>query len=167
MMVRLDMRAATLEDADFLFGLANDPYVRQNSVAVEPISVDVHTQWMRNMLRRIESGHAVMYVAWCDCVDGSTARCGVFRVDNAGSVSVAIHEAYRGKGLAAEILQRGTRNCYQEIGRKEYIAWIKPDNIPSQKAFAKAGFERRGEQSFPGKRVNGPVCQMWVCRVFE
>lgn len=58
------------------------------------------------------------------------------KINQEYEVSIGIFEKYRGCGYAT----LGLKNIVDRFFREKFIAWIREDNISSQRAFIAAGF---------------------------
>ena len=65
-----------------------------------------------------------------------------FVKDKFVNASVNLNPLFFGRGLGRKIIALGSEKFFQEAGEgKPIVAEIKRDNIASQKAFTKAGYE--------------------------
>jgi RimJ/RimL family protein N-acetyltransferase len=133
--VPLSLRPAEEDDCAIIFEWANDPVTRRNSFAPDPISWDIHRDWFRKLLA---DRNRLLYVALA-----SRERIGQIRFDRCGQreaeVSVALAPAWRGRGLAAPVIQLGSEEAAR-AGFEVLYAYIKPDNEASRRAFLRAGY---------------------------
>lgn len=138
-----DIRHVTINDAKLLFDWANDANTRQNSFNSEPIHWDDHVNWLQNRLARTDN---LMYLFVLD-----SNPIGIVRFDIAKDtvVGITISPAHRGKGLGSEILKLAC-NKFWETHNKSILAYIKIDNLASQKAFNNAGFVFNKMELFSG-----------------
>ncbi len=131
----ITLRPATLDDADRLLAWRNDPVTRHASFDSRAISLEEHRAWLSAQLAdpsaviRIGSlgGRPVGVVRFA--VDGDRAV-----------VSVAIGPDDRGAGIGTRLIARGCASVMETRGVAAIDAWIRPDNVASQAAFARAGF---------------------------
>lgn len=134
-----EMTVASREDAPFLFELRNDPSTRQMFLSSAEVSWEDHIRWFQSIL---SSKSARIYIAK---VDGE--RAGQFRVKGDFDTSISVSPRFRGKGLAARMIEQGSLLYMQEFSDTPFLkAQIKAENLPSQAAFEKAGYIR--ESSF-------------------
>lgn len=130
----LRLRRADMTDAERLFEWRNDPTSRRNSLAQEPIPWSRHVEWLSG---RLASAETRLYIAE---VQGEPV--GTVRIDTADEavISVAVAPRFRGQGLAAEIIRAATRDCAVPV-----VAQIRRTNLPSIRAFERAGFALAAE----------------------
>lgn len=132
------MRIAKATDADLipLFHLANDQEVRKQSFSTNPITLQEHSNWFLSVLKNTNRLLFVFFV--CDSFVGQV------RMDIADAkavVSISLQAEYRGLGLASEMLRLALSELKKERIEVELVcAYVKEDNIASQKLFLKAGF---------------------------
>jgi len=132
----VSLNKATLNDLEDLFALANDPVVRQNSFSQEPISIQTHTAWFNALLK---DENSTLYII--RSAEGRLISQVRFdRCEKKAIISIAIAQAFRGKGLVVEILQHAIEQYRNDYPGIIIEARIKKENISSQKSFEKAGF---------------------------
>lgn len=138
--LRFKIRLATAADCRAVWELANDPVVRAASFSSEPIPWEIHVNWFH---RKLADANCLFYLA----EDADSALVGQARYDieaRQAVVSIALIAAYRGKGYAAETLRRASRMVFESGAADLIRAYVKPDNAPSLRAFARAGFVENG-----------------------
>lgn len=128
-MVRL--RPASMADSDALFAWRNDPLTRANSKTTTPLDPRQHVSWLERVLA---DPTVSLYVA-----EERGRRLGVVRIDSDGAVAITVAPEHRGKGLATEMLLALPTD-------RDLRADIRTDNLPSRRAFEKAGFVWAGEK---------------------
>ena len=132
------IRLAKKSDIEKVFELSNDDLVRANSINQNKILWEDHVNWFNN---RIKNTEEPFYIA--ETLDGDFVAQIRFNKEEEGFViSVSINKNYRGKGLGSEIIEEASKvlNSYP------IIAYVKTDNIPSQKSFVKAGYVLCGQK---------------------
>jgi UDP-2,4-diacetamido-2,4,6-trideoxy-beta-L-altropyranose hydrolase len=144
------LRPVRNEDAQLLWRWANDPAVRRASFTEEPISWEAHLQWFA---RKRQEGGCLMFVGF----DAEGAPLGQVRIDRRAGGEAAIHVSLaserRGQGWAARLLRAAVDRAARELQVRHIHALIKPENLSSLRAFAKAGFQDRGYTTRAGRRV--------------
>lgn len=131
------LRPAIAEDAACLYDWRNAEETRRLSFDPSPLRKEAHERWLLETLARADR-HLLI---------GETANLpvGVLRFDLSGDmaiVSVYLVPGQSGKGLGTALLKEGAswaRNALPQV--RKLHARIHPENIPSQKAFAKVGFK--------------------------
>lgn len=126
------IRLATIDDMKNVFDLSNDDVVRKNSINQEKIKWEDHIRWYENRIKRTEEPFYIVESLNKDFI--AQVR---FDKKDEHIISISISKDFRSKGLASKIIKR----CSEESGRKEIAAFVKEENIASQKAFVKAGYK--------------------------
>ena len=126
------LRLAEEKDIENIFNLSNDPTVRLNSFHTEIIKWDEHVKWFHNKLAASDSFFYVL--------EFNNNFAGYLRLDkdraNEWIITIHIVKSFRGKGLGTYALKQ-----LQKIhSDKILIAYIKKENLHSQKLFQKADF---------------------------
>ena len=143
------VRRANDGDAQVLWEWANDPETRAQSFSQEPIPWDDHVRWLDE---RLLDPATTFYIATTPTGDAI----GQIRLDRRASgdaeISLTVGPRWRGRGYASAVLREACR-VYREETRIPIVAYIKPDNEPSLRSFAGAGFERMGTATALGELV--------------
>ncbi len=145
------IRKARREDRTLLFKWANDPAVRSASFSQRQISWDEHCRWFEHLMEKDDS---VIYIA-LDVAGKPWGQIRFEEKEGAAVVSCSISEDFRGLGLGASLISRGTRRFLKETtGDVRPVAFIKAENSRSIRAFTRAGYRETGrEQSRQGDGV--------------
>lgn len=130
----LSLRTMSAEDKSLTYAWANDSLTRANSFDSRPIPFDSHSTWFDS---KLNDQNARYYIAE---IKGQAL--GLLRFDTRDQqivMGITISQEYRGKKLSARLLQKA---CGLVAPKTELpiVAYIKQGNIPSIKAFEKAGF---------------------------
>lgn len=136
----ISFRASTVQDAEFLWNLRNDPEIIDTWWSPPPKDKE---KWL--------AATAVENKAWIPYIvlEGEN-RVGriAFEIKFFGTeFSIGLIKDARNRGLGPEII----RMAHQFAADRHWlplVATIKPDNVRSQKAFQKVGFELK---------------ELWVC----
>jgi len=134
----LRLRNAASEDSSLLFNWANDPQTRQNAFSTAAIPWETHQRWFQS---KLASGETKIFIAGVDEIPMAQIR---FELEGNGSwkISFSIDPAWRGRGLAAHILKIGVKSM-RALGKTgPFFGEVKPDNVPSWRAFETAGFTK-------------------------
>lgn len=129
-------RFARPEDSNMIFAWRNHPEVRKRSFDTAPISREQHEHWLSNVL---SSQTIALLIA-----EKSEEAIGVLKYDfkqEEAVVSVYLSPQVMGRGLGTHVIRAG--NDWIKVNHPEIrriIAEIRPENISSVHAFAKAGF---------------------------
>lgn len=135
--MRVTLRPAAIDDRQVVWQINNDPGVRANSINPNTIPWESHVNWFSTLLT---DGSRELLVAE---MAGETA--GIVRFDLKSSavaeVSIALAPASRGRGVGRQVLEQAS---YEYLARRPHVsairAVVKPDNVPSMKAFLAAGY---------------------------
>ena len=143
----LRLRLAQEHDRGLLWEWANDPAVRAASFASAPIAWETHTAWFAEKLRQEK---CLILIAEDDA--GTPVGQVRFdpREDGGADVNVSVAKASRGCGLAVSIIELGVRKAFATADWNRIHAFIKPENVASQKIFKKAGFAAAGADQIRG-----------------
>jgi len=132
----ISLRGVQADDIQDLFNWRNHPDIRKNCFNTKPLSWDEHEKWFKKKLT--ESDTAIYMVCYRD------RKIGAVRFEDKGEaikVSVMLNPDFLGKGFGSKIIRLGTEKFIKERQPdKPIYAEIKKDNIPSIKAFQKAGY---------------------------
>ena len=143
----IQLRLAQESDAKMVWAWANDPDTRLRSFTSALISWENHLAWYT---RKLALPNARIYIALTQSGDG----CGLIRFDiqnGTAVVGITVAPEYRGIGLAAEIISRGTHAFRVEQSPMRIEAFIKPDNQASRQAFDLCGYKFTENTTFDGQ----------------
>ncbi len=96
---KVNLRPATLKDADFLFKCRNDPQTREASHNTEEISLSEHLSWLE---RSLKNPDCIIMIAEKKGLLIGTVRASI--VDGVYVLSWALIPSARGHGLAKEMV---------------------------------------------------------------
>lgn len=133
------LRNATVDDARTLWEWRNDPETRRNALQTEPIDWDTHQQWLAGRLADTECQ------IWILVIDHDSV--GQVRYDRIGTVaeiSIVVAPGFRGRGIGTSLLRLSANEACTKLQVSTVVGIVKDDNIPSQRAFERAGFQRNG-----------------------
>lgn len=134
---RFILRGILRSDCRDLWIWRNHSEVRKNFFNSEPVSWQEHKKWFA---LKINEPQSRIYIAKM-----GKDKIGVMRFEVKSGivkVSVNLNPDFFGQKLGRWIIKRGTEKFLREMKTtKPVIAEIQKDNIVSQKAFAKAGYE--------------------------
>jgi len=159
----LRVRPATTDDALLLWNWANDPKVRAVSFHSEPIPWETHRRWFASKLQDENCRIMVAELPGAGPV-------GVVRFETEGdeaAISVSVAKEFRGQGLGAETIRRGTEIFLAETTARCVRAFVKPDNTTSLRAFENAGYQPTGEVSHEGRPARLLIAQRFSQRNSE
>lgn len=145
--------SAGIGDVFKIWRLANDTTVRENSFGRERIGLREHVSWY---LKEIRAPHSRMYII---TVHGKFA--GQIRYnrvdDDISNVNFSIVASMRGFGLGTCALSISKHRAVEELGTPVLRATVLTQNIASQKAFLRAGYQE----------IDPIIERGYPCRVFE
>ncbi len=114
----------------------NNPSVRKSFFNSEEVAWEAHEKWFKE---RLKSKDTKIYIAI-----ENTGKVGVIRFEiekEIAKVSVNLNPEHFGRHLGSKIIKLGTDLFLREMKIIVLVlAEIKKENIPSQKAFGKAGY---------------------------
>ncbi len=137
---RVTLRPATERDAGLLLAWRNDPDAVRFSVTGLQVSPAEHDAWFS---RRIADPGTRLWIA----EEGGMAV-GQVRVDvtrAVGTVSIGVAPGHRGRGLGTVILLAMIDAIERDGSVRTLRALVHPENAASNRAFERAGFQRRPE----------------------
>lgn len=150
--MNLTLRPATTGDMRQLWEWRNDPVTRQMFRHTDVVPWETHQQWCASVLSDPER---LLLVAESSGTPVGTVRFDEVSSTGGAEVSVTVAPECRGGGLGTEILRQGTE---QALGRwSKVVAFIKRDNIASQRAFSHAGYQWAGQTDTEVVLIAGEV----------
>lgn len=132
----LHFRLAGESDVDLYYEWANDILVRQNSFNQNPVTYENHVKWFHS---KLTSKECFFYLF----MNGENRPVGQVRIDKKGDeviIGVSIDEAFRGKSLGVEMIEKSSLDYLQKHPFETLVAYIKVENTASNTIFKKAGF---------------------------
>ncbi len=140
----LRSRPADLDDANLLWEWVNDPDVRASAFESSFIKLKDHIKWYKNKLR--DKNSLILIISNYQNIPIAQVR---FEYDgNDTIVDFSISKKYRGKGLASEVLALGLGALPKNDNWHNIKAYVKSNNLASQKTFDKLNFARGGITSY-------------------
>jgi spore coat polysaccharide biosynthesis predicted glycosyltransferase SpsG/RimJ/RimL family protein N-acetyltransferase len=137
----LDLRAATLDDADRLLAWRNDEVARRSSFDPQPIDAATHASWLRDQLATPDR-------VWIGELGSQPVGVIRFAIDDGiATASVALDPERRGHGIGSRLISAGCARVWAANGRTSFEAWIRPENRGSLRAFSHAGFRLASSES--------------------
>jgi RimJ/RimL family protein N-acetyltransferase len=139
----VEVRRATMADAELLLRWANDPVTRAAGFRPEPIALSEHLAWLE---RRLASPGCRVYIGLRDGVP-----VGQTRLDRGESgateVSIAVAPEARGRGVGRGLLAAtmAAGRADAGLGVVTFSARVRPDNAASVALFRGAGFTEVGD----------------------
>lgn len=134
----MNLRLATINDAELLLNWRNDELTRANSFNDKVISIEDHLEWFHKSLA---SHIREIYIAEINNIPIGTIRVDI-NDDNSKELSWIIAPSQRGYGYGTKIL-----NTFVSTYPSVYIAQIKEKNTPSIKMVTSCGFTLLSDKS--------------------
>jgi len=134
--MKINIKTATLADADLYYQWANDDLVRQNSYEQSKISYDDHVAWFK---RKLQSTDCFFYL-----FEAENKPVGQVRIENRSEeivIGISIDPNYRGKGLGPILLEMAIEEYFKKFPKARICAYIKETNAASYAIFKKANFK--------------------------
>lgn len=135
--ISLILRKAAPADGRQIWEWTNDPVMLRFAFHTSaPVPWEQHCRWFAGTL---SESKRTQYVA--ETPEG--APVGQIRFEPEGDQAVVaayLAAEFRGKRLAPQLIRAGTLRYREEKGIGTIVAWIKPDNEPSRRAFLAAGY---------------------------
>jgi ribosomal protein S18 acetylase RimI-like enzyme len=134
-----------MDDCRFVWEVNSEPSVRQQSVRTDPIPWESHVGWFERMLTKEGS---LLLIA-----EEGGVRLGVVRFDRGPEgavISVALRPEHRGRGLGTKVISEGTAKALEAGLAEVAIAYVRPSNEPSRRAFLAAGYASAGHDTCDG-----------------
>jgi RimJ/RimL family protein N-acetyltransferase len=131
------LRPAAAGDADMVFGWRNDPFLVERASSQKCVTREEHVRWFQET---IAGASRKMFIVVIHGVAAGQIR--FERIDaETCSISVYVLERYTGRGFGVEAIRQGCAIVKREWPVSRLLAYVRQDNVPSQIAFRKAGFE--------------------------
>lgn len=139
---RLILRKVIKEDCQLIWEWANDPETRAKSFSPESIAWEDHKEWWRS---KINDPDCYIYIG----TDVKGYPVGQIRFDckcegKEAEVDVHVAPKKRKRGFGTHLIKVGAEKLFADTDVKEVHALIHSKNVPSIRAFEKAGFVNRG-----------------------
>ncbi|CBW25278.1 putative acetyltransferase [Halobacteriovorax marinus SJ] len=134
-MFNLEMRPACSSDVEVYYEWVNDVDVRRNSFNSNEVKFEDHQRWFNLKLNDANSELLLFLI--------NSNPVGQVRIEvtEYGLINFSIDRGHRGLGLSSKMLIESSNYFFSRFGEKlSLVGFVKKENIPSQKAFKKAGF---------------------------
>ena len=151
---RIELRAAVESDSGRLLAWRNDPDTRRWSRSQDEVSEQEHRAWLERML---SDPGTQQWIAEADGVPVGQIRL-TREPPDAAELHVTVAPDSRGRRLGAELIIEAAARGLAETTVHRLIAYVKADNEPSCRAFARAGFESRGRDDAGLLRLERERC---------
>ncbi len=145
----LSYRNAAAKDCEFIFNLANDESVRNNSINSEPIIWSQHKSWFDKKIMSNDLFHIYEF---------NNTPIGYIRIENKNGeniISIAISNAMRGKKIAPIMIGCSSDFYLSILGNDAPIlAYIWDKNPASAFAFQRAEYVLNNEKTLDGRKFS-------------
>ncbi len=145
----MTLRRAVPGDARTVFGWRNDPFILQLGSSRASVAWPEHETWFE---RKLADRDCLMLIVQKDAQPIGQVRFDK-QADGGCVISVYLLQPHVGKGLGVAAIRQGCREAGQALGARRILACVRGDNLPDQKAFAKAGFQRADGAPCPDGHV--------------
>jgi RimJ/RimL family protein N-acetyltransferase len=116
----------------------NDPFIYSKGHTGKPVTQEDHRRWFKGQL---SPGDHDIFMIQDDNLDNvGVIRYEIDRMIPAAMISIFLPEKNCGKGYGTDAIQQCCAEIRQRWPKMRIMAEIHPQNIPSIKAFKKAGF---------------------------
>ncbi|MBL8800131.1 MAG: UDP-2,4-diacetamido-2,4,6-trideoxy-beta-L-altropyranose hydrolase [Planctomycetia bacterium] len=147
------VRPAVVGDSHDVWRCSNEPSVRAVAFNPSEIPWNEHAEWYR---RKLADPDCQFLVA-TENEAAIVGHCRCQREPAGWVISVCLSARSRGKGYGWRVIRQAVERLAAQRGATEVHAYIRPDNEPSLRAFARAGFHQQGRRT-----VNGVEVAHWV-----
>jgi RimJ/RimL family protein N-acetyltransferase len=144
--LKLELRPASLDDAELLLAWRNDPEVRSASRQPHTVEPAEHERWLSSCLADPERD---LLIAELDGKPIGQVRFDRLTEDER-EISVSLAASSRGGGLGARLIEAGVDWLRRERGTTRVIAEVRGVNPASLLSFRQAGFRPAGQSATEG-----------------
>lgn len=139
------IRAAVSEDCAMLWQWRNDPLTRRMQRASDAVPWRQFERWYARAL--VDPERAILIASPCgggDADDLGVAQFLLHLPAGVAEIGLNLNPRYRGRGLATPLILRFCAEAQRALSCKVIVAHVKAENIPSKRAFTRAGFAPDG-----------------------
>lgn len=131
------LRAATENDADFLFSLRNDELTRKNSFSTNTVSLQEHEAWLKTVLSDKTERLLILLHG-----DKKIGQVRLTKRDDKDEfkISYSIAPEFRAQGYGKVIILLAENFIADACSNIKLVAFVKRQNIASQMIFEKLHF---------------------------
>jgi len=130
-----NIREASMEDAEQIFRISNDPEVLKQSINQEEIKWENHLRWYKSKLE--DPNYSIVIAYKKDLILGQVK----LAAEGKNIIGISMAKASRGKGIGVLFLKEASLWMLNHYAHINFItAQIKQANIISIKSFEKAGY---------------------------
>lgn len=133
------LQPLSLNDARIVFGWRNDPTIIRLSSSQKNVLWEEHEDWIKNS---VDNPDRQVYIIYYGKQAIGQVRFERMQETNNAVISVYLLNEFTGMGLGVLAIKSGIKAIFLLWNNLVQIyAYVRKDNIPSQKAFAKSGFK--------------------------
>lgn len=143
---KVKLRLANAGDCRRIWEWRNEPVTRQASFKTKYIPFKDHQRWFD---KKLASPDTRIFVV----MGAENREIGYVRFElRAGEaeISISIDKSQRGKGYGTAAMRLACQSMQNNSGIQRIIAYLKPGNVASRKAFERAGFVFSGFKTIEG-----------------
>jgi spore coat polysaccharide biosynthesis predicted glycosyltransferase SpsG/RimJ/RimL family protein N-acetyltransferase len=143
------LRMANENDAMMVFNLSNDRTVRLQSINQDPILWQDHLYWFSDKIR----DRNCLFLLAFNGNDEFVGQVRFYVKGNNATISISIDKNFRGKGLSSPLLIKSSFKYLKDHPEVQSIlAYIRPANTASVKAFGSAAYKFSSEEIIKGEK---------------
>jgi RimJ/RimL family protein N-acetyltransferase len=153
--MEVSLRPATDSDVNVIYAWLNDAATRAASFQSEMVPYDSHVRWFGDSLARSDRHLYMAEVAG----QGPVAIVRFDRVaeePGCAEISINVSPEQRGRGVGVAALRAATATA-RGLGIGRILAFMRPDNEASRRAFERAGYTRIAD-----REVRGVAALCWA-----
>ena len=140
-----------------VWAINNHPSTREQSIHQASIPWETHEAWFE---ARLAEAPCLMWIAEREREVVGLVRFAVDDPPSQADISVAVHPDRRGRGVGSWLIAVGTTRAFDaHPALARIVAVVRPDNEPSLRAFAKAGYTPDASVTIEGHAYRTLVCR--------
>lgn len=135
----MHLRPLDLKDTQLIFDWRNDPIIISLSSSQKNVTWEEHKNWIKNS---IDNLHRKVYIIYIGEFAIGQVRFDRITNTKCAAITVYLLNIHTGNGYGVDAIKLGTDSIFliwKDL--MEIYAFVREDNIPSQKAFIKSGFK--------------------------
>lgn len=144
----LKIRPVSDNDCRLLWEWVNEPQVRAFAFNSEPVPWVEHLEWFKK--KRSDPACSILILTDEKDVPVGQVRFDL-KSDRTAEIAISIASEQRGNGYGTEAIRLACGYFRRQNPVAEVVAYIKPENGPSIRAFQKAGFSNHGKRVVQGQ----------------
>lgn len=141
---------ADSDDRRYVWNVNNDRSVRERAIDTESIPWDDHVQWYADVM---SDPNRLLYVIQFDDEDCGVVRYDVNRATSEAEITIAVERDFRGRHIGRKVIERTSASILEHEAVDTVVAHVRPENVPSLKAFEAAGYVVTGRDEVQGAEM--------------